>query len=512
MKEYKFNKDDIVYVNDIINYKGEEYTIGKLLCKINNIDEDKLILKELNDDKFQVEIKDRTRIENDDDDFVDNLYLVYYKKDNEYFICYETDLSKTLKKDEKKDNNSKPQFLIGELTSIDLFDSKTGEKIWESISIPSDKIEIKKSLDIDKKKIEKEEIKIPTPKEIKDYLDQYVIGQEEAKILLSTAVHNHYLRINNKDNNDVELQKSNILMIGNSGTGKTLLAETIAKYLDVPFAIINATEFSPTGIVGKSAEDIIQKLVDAADGNIEKAEKGIIYIDEFDKVAQGGISNKQFIGSNATMGKEVQGTFLKLLEGTEVDCETGGYYGQSKKVNTKNILFICGGAFAGIEKLLEKDDDIEQHVVGFNVNNSNKVKRNKKESENIIDKIGQKEIIKYGFTPEIIGRLPIIVKLNSLKVEELIQILTKPKNALIKQYQKILEMDGIKVSFNKKALEYIAKLAIDRQIGARGLRSIIEPYINKIQFNAPDDGVMKKYIIDDKMLKKNILPDLKNKI
>lgn len=497
MKDFRFNKDEEVYITDTEDESSVYYTISRLLATMDKINISKLISRTIIDDAIKVKIIDRESSE-------DNVYLVYdnqldlYYSVLEYDIKTEEEINREYKKQETDKNGdnieNKPKFVTSSAT-ITVFDSNNNE-LFNSKPLTSSKVD---TLNIVSKE-ENPEFKIPSSKEIKDHLDQYVIGQEEAKINLSVAVHNHYLRKNkSKEISNIELQKSNILMIGKSGTGKTLLAETIARFLNVPFISVDSTEFSPTGIVGKSANDIIQKLVDKANGNIEEAEYGIIYIDEFDKLAEG--KN----GKHAVMGNEVQSTFLKLIEGTEVKVSSSSnsfflFSGSSKTINTKNILFICGGAFSGIEELVEINNR-EEKQVGFI---KNKIK--KKEKENVWDKINQEQIIKYGLMPEIVGRLPVIVKLNPLNENDLVHILTQPKNALIKQYQKILEMDGINLKFTNEALRLIAKIAIERQIGARGLRSIIEPYITQIQFKVPNDCYIRECIIDENFIKENIMP------
>ena len=495
MKDFRFNKDEEVYITDTEDENSVYYTIGRLLATMDKININKLISRTIVDD-IKVKIVNRESSE-------ENVYLVYDYNLNLYYSVLECDIiteeqfNKKHKKQEIDKNGGqielKPKYEFISPSTITVFDENNNE-LLNTKPLNVDSIEMKSS-----KKEEKSEIKIPSPKEIKDYLDQYVVGQEEAKKILSVAVHNHYLRIKLKKEGNIELQKSNILMLGKSGTGKTLLAETIAKFLNVPFASIDSTEFSPTGIVGKKVTDIVQKLVDNANGDIKKAEYGIIYMDEFDKLAEG--SN----GKHAVMGNEVQSTFLKLIEGTEIEVSGSNnaffIFGNSTKtINTKNILFICGGAFSGIEELVETNDK-EEKQVGFI---KNEIK--KKEKENVWDKINQEQIIKYGLMPEIVGRLPVIVKLNPLNENNLVHILTQPKNALIKQYQKILEMDGISLKFTDEALRLIAKIAIERQIGARGLRSIIEPYITQIQFKVPNDYYMRECIIDESFIKENIVP------
>lgn len=354
--------------------------------------------------------------------------------------------------------------------------------------------------------------KIMRPKEIKNHLDQYVIGQEEAKIALSVAVYNHYKRINiNLEDDGIEIQKSNILMLGNSGCGKTLLAQTIAKILDVPFVSVDATVFTPTGYVGKDVETIISNLIKMADGDKHKAEIGIVYIDEFDKISNSG--NSRFAthsgGSTRNFGGDIQAAFLKLIEGSELEVKTESQsiFGSSTtKINTKNILFICGGAFAGIEDLIQKEEINKTKTIGFGAD----ILANKCENinEDVWDKIGTEEIIKYGMMPEIVGRLPVILKLKPLEKNDLVNILTQPKNAIVRQYQKLLNMDGIRLDFSLDALELIAEMAIKSRTGARGLRGILEKVMTRLMFNIPDDEYERQCIITSEHIRNNLIPEL----
>ncbi|AID44242.1 ATP-dependent protease ATP-binding subunit ClpX [Candidatus Arthromitus sp. SFB-mouse-Japan] len=346
---------------------------------------------------------------------------------------------------------------------------------------------------VDEQKVEVS--KVPKPMEIKDYLDQYIIGQDKAKRSVSVAIYNHYKRINSliKDNS-VEIQKSNILLLGPTGSGKTLIAQTLAKFLNVPFAIADATTLTEAGYVGEDVENILLKLIQNADYDIERAEKGIIYIDEIDKIARK--SENPSITRDVS-GEGVQQALLKILEGTVASVPPQGGrkhpHQEFIQINTSNILFICGGAFDGMERIIEQR--INVRAMGFGADISSK---ENKELDKIFANILPEDLLKFGLIPEFIGRLPILVSLNALTVDALVRILKEPKNAIVKQYKKLFEYDEVELEFEEKALECISRKAISRNTGARGLRTIVEDLLIDVMYNIPSDKNIDKVVVTER--------------
>ena len=350
-----------------------------------------------------------------------------------------------------------------------------------------------------------QDTKLPTPQEIKNVLDEYVIGQDEAKKTLSVAVYNHYKRIENDDvDNDVEIQKSNVLLLGPTGCGKTYLAQTLARILKVPFAIADATTLTEAGYVGEDVENILLKLIQAADYNIEKAEKGIVYIDEIDKISRK--SENPSITRDVS-GEGVQQALLKIIEGTVASVPPQGGrkhpHQEFIQINTSNILFICGGAFEGLEKII--GDRVGKKEIGFgaNIQTSKEIDKYR-----IFEQLLPQDLLKFGLIPEFIGRLPIIATLRELDKKALVEIMTKPKNALVKQYKKLFDIDGVDLEFNEDALEAIVDKAIERKTGARGLRSIMEETMRDVMYEIPSNPKITKCTINKETVLENKKPEI----